>query len=62
MNERVKNTEEREETTESIIILNQFYGPPSFIIKNKNKLARLFLQNKTELARPSVRRFHPNRT
>jgi hypothetical protein len=35
MNERVRNTEEMEETTESIIKLNQFYEPPSFIIKIK---------------------------
>jgi hypothetical protein len=35
MNEGVKNIEEREETTESIIKLNQFYGPPLFIIKIK---------------------------
>jgi hypothetical protein len=35
MNEGVKNTKESEETTESIKKLNQFYGPPSFIIKIK---------------------------
>jgi hypothetical protein len=28
MNVGVKNIEEREEMTESIIKLNQFYGPP----------------------------------
>jgi hypothetical protein len=35
MNDGVKSTKEREEMTESIIKLNQFYGPPSFIIKIK---------------------------
>jgi hypothetical protein len=35
MNEGVKNIEEREEITESIIEWNQFYGPPLFIIKIK---------------------------
>jgi hypothetical protein len=35
MNKGVKNTEKTEEMTKSIIKLNQFYGPPLFIIKIK---------------------------